>query len=108
MTEKLSGGHRNTAFPCTEGVRGQWEFFIGGNGRKRYHRCLYSIRYSAAKQLKELWKPRFRYLVLFLLLISPFSTCGHGFPYVEWLFHVQKWVKRVSIEVEHIAFYVGT
>ena len=57
-----------------------------------------------AQHAKGIMEPRFRYLVLFLLLISPFSTCGHGFPYVEWLFHVQKWAKMVSVEVEHIAF----
>ena len=31
MTEKLSGGHRNTTFPCVEGVCGQWEFSMGGS-----------------------------------------------------------------------------
>ena len=27
MTEKLSGGHRDTTFPCVEGVCGQWKSF---------------------------------------------------------------------------------
>jgi len=33
---------------CGMGLWSVEEFSIGGNGRKRYHGCLYSIRYSAA------------------------------------------------------------
>ena len=33
---------------CGRGLWSVEKFSIGGNGRKRYHRCLYSIRYSAA------------------------------------------------------------
>jgi len=54
-------------------------------------------------------KPKFKYLVglLFLFLISPFSTCGHGFP-CGMAFPCAEMGERVSIEVEHIAFYVGS